>query len=206
MNKRVVPAAALLGMVLLLAALSTGLVGCGPSDSTTTVPPTTTAKTEPSETATAAVTTTSAPEQAGLSAPFVEKTGPPLEQYRSEMRAFGRALEDLPTTDDPSYFTDVTAVTGAQLEAAREYVAGLQSAIAQLKTIQPPTKIADAHQEVVAGIEALAATTDKLMIATENKDQAAFDAALTEGQVAVEALQASMEALGSLLADNTPST
>lgn len=206
MKKRVASAAVLPVIVLLLAALGAGLIGCGPSDSTTTVTPTTTTETDPSQTATAAVTTTSTPDQAGLSTPFVEKTGPPIEQYRSEMRAFGQALEDLPTTDDPSYFTDVTAVSDAQLEAAQEYVSDLQSAIAQLKAIQPPAEIADAHEEVVAGIEALATTTDKLMIALENKEQAAFDAALTEGQAAVEALQGSMEALGSLLGDTTPST
>jgi hypothetical protein len=122
------------------------------------------------------------------------------------MSVFVQALEDLHTSDDPSNFTDVTTVTSAQLEAAKGYVSGLQSAIAQLKAIQPPAELADAHQEVVAGIEALAATTDKLITAAGDKDQAAFDAALTEGQAAVQALQASMEALGSLLGGATPST
>jgi hypothetical protein len=207
MSKHVALTAVLIGIILLLAALAAGAIGCGPQDSTTTTAaPKTTADTDPSQTTTAAVTTTIAPGPAGLSGPFSETSSPPLEQYRNEMSTFGQALADLPITDDPSAFTDVTTVASEQLQAAKDYVAGIHSAIAQLRDIQPPEGIADAHQEVVAGIEALAAATDKLIVAIESVDQAAFDAALTEGQAAVQALQASMEALGSLLGGTTPST
>lgn len=207
MNKRVALTALLIGITLLLVALAVGATGCGPKDSTTTTAaPRNAAETGPSQTTTAAVTTTSAPGPAGLSGPFLNTSSPLFEQYRTEMRTFGQALADLPTTDDPSTFTDVTTVTSAHLQAAKDYVSGIQSAIAQLKAIQPPAEIADAHQAVLAGIEAVATTTDKLIVAIDNQDQAAFDAALTEGQAAVQALQASMEALGSLLGGTTPST
>ena len=206
MNKRVALMAVLIGIVLLLAALAAGATGCGPKDSTTTAAPKNAAETGPSQTTSAAVTTTIAPGPAGLSGPFLATSSPPFEQYSTEMRDFGQALADLPTTDDPSTLTDVTAVTSELLQAAKDYVAGIHSAIAQLEAIQPPAEITGAHQEVVAGIEALAATTDKLISAIEDRDQAAFDAALTEGQAAVQALQASMEALGSLLGGTTPAT
>jgi hypothetical protein len=206
MNKRVASTAILIGIIMLLAALAAGVAGCGPTDSTTTTAaPRNAVETGPSQTTTAAVTTTIAPGPAGLSGPFSATSSPLLDQYRTDMRAFGQALADLPTTNDPSTFTDVTTVTSAQLQAAKDYVSGIHNAVAQLTAIEPPAEIAAAHQAVLAGIEALAATTDKLIVAMEDKDQAAFDAALTEGQAAVQALQASMEALSSLLGGATPS-
>jgi hypothetical protein len=57
---------------------------------------------------------------------------------------------------------------------------------------------------VVADMEALAAATDKLVTAAQAHDQAAFDAAQSEGKAAAQALQTDMEALRSLLGGVTP--
>jgi hypothetical protein len=205
MNRRVGLMAATLGIVMLLPLLAAGAVGCGPKGGTTTTAPTQTGTTAaPAAASTAAVTTTTAA-PAGLSLASETGTGLELQQYLTEMLAFGQALADLPVADDPSNFEDVSAITPAQLEAADKYVSGVQGAIALLKAIQPPAEVADAHQKVLAGIEALAAATDTLMTAAKDKDQAAFDAARDEGRAALQTLQASMEELLSLLGGALPS-
>lgn len=207
MIRRVGPTAATLGIALLLFLLAAGAIGCGPKDDTTTTAAALTGTTAATATAgTAAVTTTAPAAAAGLSSSSEAKTGLDPRQYLAEMLAFGQALADLPVADDPSNFKDASTITGAQLEAAEKYVSGVQGAIAQLRSIKPPAEVADAHQKVLAGIEALAAATDKLITAAKDQDQAAFDAAQEEGRAALQALQTSMEELRSLLSGAPPSS
>jgi hypothetical protein len=207
MNRRVSLAGITVAIALLLAVVAVGAVGCGPKGSATTTsgPQTSnaaglaTATTGAVTATTGAVTTTSATAPSALSSPLGRTTTTESQQYLTQMLAFGQALADLPVTDDPSNFTDVAGITSAELEAAGKYVSGVQSAIALLKAIQPPAKIAEAHQKVVAAMEALAAATDKLLTAAQNKDQDAFDAAQGEGRAAVQTLQTAMQELRSLL-------
>jgi hypothetical protein len=204
MIRRVGSTAATMGIALLLLSLVAGAVGCGPKGSTTTIPAPQTGMTAVPATVTTAAGTTTDAAPAGLSSASEPTTG--LEQYLTEMLAFGQALADLPVQDDPSNFKDVSTITGAQLEAADKYVSGVEGAIALLKAIQPPAEVADAHQKVLAGIEALAAATDKLMTAAKDEDQVAFDAAQDEGRAALQTLQTSMEELRSSLGGAPPSS
>lgn len=205
MIRRVGLTAATLVIALLLLPLVAGAVGCGPEGGTTTTAAAQTGTTAaPTPAGTAAVTTTTAAAAAGSSR-ALEATGADLEQYLAEILVFGQALADLPVADDPSNFRDVAAITGAQLEAAEEYLSGVQGAIALLKAIQPPAQVADAHQKVLAGIDELTAATDNLVTAAKDKDQAAFDAAQDEGRAALETLQTSLEELRSLLGSVLPS-
>lgn len=206
MIRRVGSTAATLGIALLLLSLVAGAAGCGQKDGTTTTAAAQTSTTVPATTDTAAVTTTAPAAAAGLSSSSEATPGLDQQQYLAEILAFGQALADLPVADDPSNFKDASTITGAQLEAAEKYVSGVQGAIAQLRSIQPPAEVADAHQKVLAGIEALAAATDKLMAAAKDQDQAAFDAAQEEGRAALQALQTSMEELRSLLSGAPPSS
>jgi hypothetical protein len=209
MNRRVGLVAVTLAIALLLPVLAAGAAGCSSTNSATTAAPQTNNTAAQAAATTGAVTSTSATAPAGLSSPLGRTTttgSQHPQQYLTEIAAFGQALAELPVTDDPSNFADVSSITGAQLEAAGKYVSGVQSAVALLKGIQPPAEVAAAHEKVVAAMEALAVATDKLLTAAQNHDQAAFDAAQNEGRAAVQALQTAMGELHSLLGDTTPSS
>jgi hypothetical protein len=108
-----------------------------------------------------------------------------MQQYRTELLAFGQALMSLPQ-GDPTSVSDVSKVTSADLQAATAFVTAMHSALDKLKAIKPPAEIAGPHQKLVDAITSLVAATDKSMQALQDKDQAALVAAQSDASALSE--------------------
>jgi hypothetical protein len=108
-----------------------------------------------------------------------------MQQYRTELLAFGQALMSLPE-GDPTSVSDVNKVTGADLEAATTFVTAMHSALDKLEAIKPPAEIAGPHQKLADAITSLVAATDKSMQALQEKDQAALVAAQSDASALSE--------------------
>jgi hypothetical protein len=199
MNRRVTLLAVVLACVVLAAALVIGAVGCGGGGTTTTAAPaTTTTAAAPATTATSAATATTAAGATGSSTAGSLPATAELDKYKTDMLGFAQELLALPTTGDPSKFTDLSKITDADVQAATAYVGVIHSAFDKLKAIKPPAEFAAAHQKIVDGISKLVDATDKLMAAIVKKDAAAFAAAQKDGEAIATELQGLMQQLGPL--------
>jgi hypothetical protein len=214
MNKRVGVLAVLLVCIVLAAALAVGAIGCGGGSTTTTVAPATTTSAAPATTAPAATTATSAAAETtstaggatGSSTAASVEVTPEMAAYKTAMTAWATAMMTLPSTGDPSEFTDITKLTDAEKQAATAFVGAIHSVYDQLKAIQAPAQYAAAQKQIVDGIGAMVDATDKIMLAIQKGDTAAFAAAQKEGQAVADSLQGLMTQLAPLFGLTTPSS
>jgi hypothetical protein len=214
MKKRVTVLGTIFACVALVAALAFGAVACGSGgDTSTTAAPGTTAAPQTTTsgagsdttaastgtsgttaTSAAAVTTTSAAGTDSTTGSSIAVT-PEMEKYKTDMMAFAQALMSLPSAGDPSKFTDLSKLTEADTQAATAFIGVIHEALDKLKAIQPPAEFAALHQQLVDGIDKMVEVTDKAMAAVLKKDQAAFDAAKTEGEAVAAGLEGLIEQL-----------
>lgn len=181
MNKRLL---ASIIVCVVVTALVFGGTGCGSgiATTTTTAQPatTTTAMATSTTTSTEARATTSSSGATASSTATSVQLSPAMQQYRTEILAFGQALVSLPE-GDPTSVSDVSKVTSEDLQAATAFVTAMHGAVDKLKAVQPPPELAAVHQKLMDATSGLAAVTDKSMRALQDKDQAAQSAAQSDG-------------------------
>jgi hypothetical protein len=190
-------------LTMALVLVLVGAVACGSSASTTTssAQPESTTTTAVSATTTVAVSTTSVASSSSSStesstsssgAGTTESTGPSsttssiamtpeLEKYKTEMTAWATAVQQTP---DSAFLkiTDPTAATPADIQKADAFSASVRKVLDQLKAIQPPAQVADAHNKLVKVFGDEITAVDDFIKALRNKDAAAMKTASDKGK------------------------
>ena len=142
MKRRTFLVLLVIAVVLLIAASI--LVGCGnPSEGT-------------------GGTGTSTTPHATSSIAFTSSTGSTttavnvgLEEYKTEMTDWVASVATL--TNFSALVADPTYPTQSEIDAVREYAAGITERLEALETIQPPAGLAEVHAEITMAVRGLAA-------------------------------------------------